>query len=458
MKAIICGAGQVGFSIAKYLSEQDADVTVIDQSAELIGKINETLDVQAIRGHASHPQILESAGIEHADTIIAVTHSDEINIVACQVAHSLFQVETKIARVRAESYQKQFARELFTADHIPIDVIISPEREVAAAIARNLGVSGPFETMALATDKITVMGLRCTESCPLINTPLRQLTALFPELMLTVMAIIRDEKTIAPTSTEQMMAGDQVYVAAQASDMTRTIAAFGYEEKQTAGKVAIIGGGNIGSNLLELIEEMPGLSAEIVERDVDRAHAIAERFLDARVTRGDALDAAILDEINIGETDTIVAVTDDEKTNIIASLLARRRGVGRTIALVNQSSYSPLAATLGIDILVNPRAITASTIVHHLRKGSIESVHAIADGAAEIMEFDVLGTSSLAGSTVREIDFPKGVVVGAILHEDSVTVARPNSLISERDRVVLLALKDSVRKTEGLIGADVQYF
>ncbi len=267
MKVIICGAGQVGFNIAHYLSSEGNDVTVVDQRPELIRKLSNTLDVQTIVGHASHPQVLEQAGAEAADMLIAVTQSDEVNMIACQVGHSLFGVPTKIARVRSQSYLEPIWANLFNHDHLPIDVIISPEIEVARAISRRLEVPGAIDVIPLADNKVRLIGVRCQDDCPLINTPLWQLTVLFPDLNIVIIGIIRDGKAIVPTSDDQMLSGDEVYFVTDARHIKRSMAAFGFEE-QEARRLLIFGGGHIGLFLAQQVEkEHPTVSIKIIEKD-----------------------------------------------------------------------------------------------------------------------------------------------------------------------------------------------
>lgn len=457
MKVIICGAGQVGYHIASYLAGEQNDVTVIDQSYELIGRVNETLDVQAFVGNASQPDVLENAGAADADMIIAVTFADEVNMVACQVAHSLFNVPTKIARIRQQSFLEPMWADLFSRDHMPIDVIISPEIEVAQAISRRLAVPGAFDMIPLADDKVRVIGVRCTENCPIVHTPLRQLTELFPDLHIVIVGIVHDDNAYVPKSTDQMLPGDEVYFAADTAHVPRALAAFGYEE-QEAHRLVILGGGNIGLNLAKLIEANPDMSARIIERDQLRARKVAALLPDTMVTNGDGLDSDILEEINIRSADTVVAVTDDDETNILGSLLAKRYGVERTIALANKTTYSSLVTTLGIDVLVNPRAITVSTILQHVRRGRIRAVHSLRDGFGEIIEAEALETSPLVGSKIRDGKLPSGVIVGAIVRDGVVIIPRGDTDVRAQDRVILLATAGSVRKVEKLFAVRLEFF
>lgn len=274
----------------RYLSGEDNDVTVVDQSPELIGKINDQFDVQAFVGHASHPDVLERAGAADANMLIAVTFADEVNMIACQVAHSLFNVPTKIARIRQQSYLNPIWSNLFARDQLPIDVIISPEIEVARAIARRIRAPGAFDMIRMGDDKVRVIGVRCTDTCPVIHTPLRQLTSLFPDLNITVMAIFRDETMLIPSSNDQMLPGDEVYFIAETGHVPRAMTVFGHDEKE-ARRILVIGGGNIGTTLAgELEASSDGYSAKIVEMDKAQARKVAEALPTTVVIQGDALD------------------------------------------------------------------------------------------------------------------------------------------------------------------------
>ena len=457
MKVIICGAGQVGFNIARYLSLENNDVTVIDQSPELIGKINDSLDVQAFVGHAAHPNTLERAGAADAGMLIAVTLTDEVNMVACQVAHTLFNVPMKIARVRHQSYLNPVWADLFSHDHMPIDVIISPEIEVALAIRRRLGVPGAIDMIPLVDDKVRVIGVRCEDTCPIINTPLRQLTELFPDLNIRILAIIRGDSNFIPSSNDEMKEGDDVYFVADATHVPRALAAFGHEEQQSH-RLIIVGGGNIGLTLAQEIEGDDDTTARIIELSRDRARFVAESVPNTNVILGDALDAEILREAGVDSADTIVAVTEDDETNILASLLAKRYGVGRAVTLINSATYAPLITTLGVDMAVSPRAITVSTILQHVRRGRIRSVHSLGDGFAEIIDAEVLTTSPLAGHSIQEAKLPADVIVGAIVRDGAVLIPGSETIFETGDRVVLLASAKAVHKIEKLFAVQLEFF
>lgn len=458
MKVVICGAGQVGFHLARYLSSEQNDVTVVDQSPELIGKINDQLDVQAFVGHAAHPDVLERAGAENADMLIAVTFTDEVNMTACQVAHSLFNVPTKIARIRQQNYLNPLWGDLFAREHLPIDVIISPEKEVARAIGRRLRAPGAFDIIPMGDEKVRVIGVRCNEDTPVINTPLRQLTSLFPDLNIVVIAILRDERMIIPSSNDQMLPGDEVYFVADAEHVARAMAVFGHEEKQTK-RIIIVGGGNIGTFVANDLEESDeGYSVRIIEQSKSRARKVAEALPTTNIILGDGLDSEILEEANIKQAETIISVTDDDETNILSSLLAKRFGVDRAVTLVNKNSYAPLITTLGIDVVVSPREITASTILQHVRRGRIRSVHSLRDGFAEIIEAEALATSPLVGKKIRDAKLPKGILVGAIVRDDEVIIPRPSTAIVENDIVIMMVAAESVRKVEKMFAVRLEYF
>jgi len=458
MKVIVCGAGQVGYNIARRLAGEHNDVTVIDQSQVLVQRVNDTLDVQGMLGFASHPDVLERAGAADADMIIAVTYADEVNMVACQVAHSLFNVPTKVARVRDQSYLEPAWRDLFSRDHMPIDVIISPELEVARAVRRRLDVPGAFDMVPFADDMVRLIGVYCDEDCPVINTPLRQLTELFPDLNIVVVGVAREGRLIVPSGDDQMLAGDEVYFVADRGHVKRALALFGHEESE-ARRVVIVGGGHIGLSLAQgLEEEGTDVRVKIVELDARRAGVIAEQLQHTVVINGDALDADILTEANVQNAETVVAVTDEDEVNILVSLLAKRHGCQRAITLINNPGFGPLLSSLGIDAAVDPRATTVSTILQHVRRGRIRGVHSLRDGAAEIIEAEALETSSLVGAPLRDIRLPAGIIVGAVVRGDRVIIPRGDTVIQVHDRVVIFALADMVRKVEKMFAVRIDFF
>ncbi len=458
MKVIVCGAGQVGFNIARYLSGTNNDVTVIDQRAELARRITDTLDVRCVQGHASHPPVLEEAGAADADMIIAVTDADEVNMVICEVAHSLFRVPTKIARVRQQSYLDPMWSGLFKRENLPIDVIISPEIEVARAIARRLQVPGAVTVIPLAGDKVRLIGVRCDAECPLINTPLRQLTVPFPDLNIVIIGIIRQGRALLPSRDDQLVAGDEVLFVADTQHVGRAMMAFGRDEPETR-RAVIFGGGNVGRFLAQQIEDMPGgVSLKIVEQSRGRAEEVIRALHRTVVLEGDVLDPELMEEAGVSTAETTVAVTNHDETNILSALLAKRHGCKRVMALVNKTEYSGLMSTLGIDVVISPRDITVSHILQHVRRGRIHSVHLLHEGFGELIEADAMETSGLIGKPLKDIRLPSGVVVGAIVREGAVIIPRGTTSVRTGDRVVMFTPAAAVKKVEKMFSVGLEYF
>lgn len=458
MKVIICGAGQVGFNIARHLASEQHDVTVIDQSPELIAKIQGSLDVQALVGHASQPDMLEKAGAADADIIIAVTLFDEVNMIACQVAHSLFDVPTKIARVRAQSYLKPMWQDLFSRDNMPIDVIISPEIEVAQAVLRRLEVPGAFDMVPFCDGLVRAVGVRLREDCPVVDTPLRQLTELFPDLNIIVTTIIRDGKLIIPSSNDQLLVGDNIYFVAEEKQVERALSVFGRDEEE-ARRIVIVGGGNVGAFIAKrLIDNDSKIQVKIIESNEEKAREIAKAIPKAIVLNGDALAMEIQQEANVKAAETIIAVTNDDKVNILSSLLAKQAGCRRAITLINNHTFGPLTYSVGIDAFVDPRQTTVSSILQHMRRGRIRSLQNIAGGAAEVLEAIALETSPLVGKPLREIRLPAGIIIGSIIRNGKVIVPRGGSIIKPNDIVVIFTRLEMIKKVEELFSVGLEYF
>lgn len=458
MNILICGAGQVGFTIARHLAMESNSVTVIDKSPELIRRVNDTLDAQGVVGHGSRPDVLQRAGAEDADMIIAVTQTDEVNMVACQVAHSLFEVPTKIARVRHQSYLDARWASLFSRDHLPIDVIISPEVEVSRAITRRLRVPGAFEMIPLVDDKVRLLGIRCEAGCAAVNTPVRRLAQLFPDLNMVVVGLIHGEQAVRLKGDDVIAAGDDIYVVVETDQVPRALSAFGHEEPEVR-RVLVCGGGNIALLLAQTIErDHNWINVKIIESSVERAAVVASLLSRTVVLHGDVLDPEILEEASVEATDTVVSLTDDDETNILASMLAKRHGAKRAITLLNKSIYEPLIATLGIDVVVSPRNITVSSILQHVRRGRIYSVHTLREGFGELIEAEAMDTSGLSGISLKEAHLPDGVMVGAIVRNGQVLTPTGNTVILAGDRVVLFAAPETVRRVEKLFSVRLEYF
>lgn len=458
MRIIICGAGRVGTSIARQLSNEGHDITVIDQSPDLIMKLGERYDVRGVVGHASHPEVLEKAGAETADMLIAVTYADEVNMIACQVAHSIFNMPKKIARVRAQDYLRPEWSDLFGRDNMPIDVIISPEIEVAQAIKRRLQAPGAFDMVQFVDGAIRVMGVYLGEDCPILHTPLRQLTGLFPDLQAIITGIVRQGKLFVPGGDDMLLPDDEVYFVAAQDHVRRAMSLFGHEEKE-ARRVIIIGAGNIGLFLAQQLESLGlALNIKIIEADQMRAERAAEALPRSLVLHGDALDNELLQQANAAMAESVVTLTNDDEVNILAALLAKKAGCQRAVALVNSAAYQDLLPSIGIDVTVDPRATTISTILQHVRRGRIRNVYSLRDGAAEVLEGEVLETSPFVDAPLREANLPEGIRVGALVRGKTIIIPNGDTVAETGDRIILFALKDAIKKAEKLFSVRLEFF
>jgi trk system potassium uptake protein TrkA len=448
----------VGYGIAERLAAEKNDVSVIDTSPHLVQVVRDSLDVRGFVGHGAHPDTLAQAGADGADMIIAVTLYDEVNMVACQVAHSLFSVPTKVARVRAQSYLQPHWSNLYSSDHLPIDVIISPEVEVGEMVLRRLALPGAVETVRFANDEVVVVGVQCDENCPVVDTPLEQLTELFPDLEAVVVGILRNDKLFVPHSGDSMLVGDLVYVVTAKDQVRRTLGIFGHEE-QEATRVLIAGGGNIGLYVAQALEARGArVRVKLIEANRDRAVGVADLLKRSVVLHGSALDREILREADIEDADTLVALTNEDEVNILACVMAKRLGARRAMALINSRAYPEFTRTLGIDATVNPRAVTVSKILQYVRRGRIRGVHSIQDGQAEVIEAEALETSSLVGRPLRGLDLPDGIRIGAIYRDGKVIAPSGGLEIEAGDRVIIFAMADRVRQVEQMFRVSLEFF
>ncbi|WP_418591990.1 Trk system potassium transporter TrkA [Ponticoccus sp. (in: a-proteobacteria)] len=458
MKVIICGAGQVGWQIARHLAGERNDVTVVDNNPDLVRRATDTLDVQGIAGFASYPDVLDQAGAGDADMIIAATYSDEVNMVTCQVAHSVFSVPRKIARLRAESYQKALYSDLYRRDHMPIDVVINPEREVAEAAFRRLSATAAFDTEEFLGGKAHLMGLLIDEGCPIVNTPLRQLTDLFSTLRAVVVGIRRDDTLFAPESGDQLFVGDSCYLMVHDEDVQRALEIFGKSQRKQE-RVVIIGGGNVGLAVARRLEQGPRrIRVKVIERNRSIAERAAEDLERTIVLHGDGLDSALLAEAGVSRSDATLCVTDDDKVNTLAAVRAKAAGCPMVIALINDPTLVPLMDALDIDAYINPRATTVSSILRHIRHGRVSAVYSIGDAEAEVIEAEVMSTSPISGSLIREIDFPEGVLVGAVGRGDQMLKPTGALRIEEGDKIVIFALSGDVPEVERLLQVSIDFF
>lgn len=458
MRVIISGAGQVGYGIAERLSQEGIEVTVIDSNAELVQRVRDTLDARGIHGHGSHPEILAQAGAREADMLIAVTQVDEVNMTACQVAHSIFDVPIRIARIRAQNYLRSEFSNLFARDHLPIDVIISPEVEVGELILQRMAYPGASDIVSFDDDQVLVLSVPVAEDCAIIDTPLHQLTELFPNLQAMVMGVIRDGEMTALKSGDFMMAGDEAIVSVAKDQVNRVLAMFGRKE-ELPDKVVIAGAGNVGQYVARRLEESrDGVSVRLIETNRVKAQQAAENLEKSIVVYGSTLNDEIMREVGIEQCQMFLGLTNDDETNILSCVLASEMGGATTIALVNQAQYPRFARRLNVDAFLNPRAATVSKILRHVRRGRIRGVYSLYNGAAELLEAEALETSPLVGKPLKEFKFGEGVRIGAIIRGGEVHMPNGDTRIEAGDLVIVFALAKSVRKVEQMFRVSIDFF
>tara|TARA_B100000575_G_scaffold84985_1_gene67119 strand:- start:433 stop:1824 length:1392 start_codon:yes stop_codon:yes gene_type:complete len=457
MNIIICGAGRVGFTIAKLLSDQGHSITVIDQSSEDIQKINDSLDVKAIVGKATYPSILEKANAPETDMIIAVTRNDEINMLICQIAYSIFNIPKKIARIRSQDYLNPKFTRVYNKENLPIDVIISPEIEIAKSIQRKLEAPGALDSVPFTDNKIRLLEILIKKNCQSINVKFNELTKKYPKLEANIIAINRNEKFFIPKKTDTVKENDKIYVIINSLQMGETLQAFGHNERISK-KILIIGGGNIGFNLAKNIEEtLETVRVKIVEKDKERAEYLASQLNDTIVINGDGLDEEVLAEANMEEAETVLALTNDDEDNLMVSVLVEKFTKDqkdiedkRTMALINKPNYSLLQSSLKIDDLIDPRMNTVSSILKHVHKGTIENAYTVSNGEFEIIEAEIIETSELINKELKNSNLPEELRIGAILRNDKVIIPRSNFIFKKDDRVVFIVKKDTIPFVENI--------
>ncbi len=457
MNIIICGAGRVGFTIAKLLSEQGHSITVIDQSSEDIQKINDSLDVKAIVGKATYPSILEKANANETDMIIAVTRNDEINMLICQIAFSIFNISKKIARIRSQDYLNPKFTRVYNKENLPIDVIISPEIEIARSIQRKLEAPGALDSVPFAENQIRLLEILIKENCKLIGLKLNELTNKFPNLDANIIAIIRGDKSFIPKKTDQIEENDKIYVIINSSQMAETLEAFGHSEKISK-KILIIGGGNIGYNLAKNIEDsLEGVRVKIVEKDKLRSEYLANELNNTIVINGNGLDEEVLSEANLDEAETVLALTNDDEDNLMVSVLVEKFAKDqkdvedkRTMALINKPNYSLLQSSLKIDDLIDPRMNTVSSILKHIHKGTIENAYTISNGEYEVIEAEIIESSELINKELKNSNLPDEIRIGAVLRDKKVIIPKSDFIFQKDDQIVLIVKKDTVGVVENL--------
>ena len=457
MRVIICGAGRVGYGIAAQLALEKNTVTVVDLNPDLVRKITNELDVRGVIGHGAHPDVLKRAGAFDADMIVAVTYADEVNMMACQVAHSLFDMPTKVARVRSQDYLKNEWNDLYSRENMPIDIIISPEIEIGKSILRRLDTPGAFESAPFADGLVRLVGVNIQEDCPIIDTQILQIRELFPDLNASIVGISRDGKVFAPTKNDALAAGDKAYLVVKREHTTRLMETISSPDDR-ARQVVIIGGGNIGAYVAKELERIKNMRVRIIESDKERAEFVAEDLKRTIMLNGDGLDAELQQEAGVPYADCVLCLTNDDKTNILSSVLAKKLGAKYTGTLINELSMQTLQNELKLDMIIDPRVTTVSSILRHARRGRILDVFAIENNKAEVVEGEILETSPISGKTIETVDIPAGITIGAMIRDNDVFFDFDDMVLRPQDRLVLLVEDKFLSHVERLFRVSTDFF
>lgn len=457
MKIIILGAGQVGGTLAENLANEQNDITVIDTDSKRLRELQDLIDIKTVVGTGSYPQVLRQAGADDADMLIAVTNSDETNMVACQVAYTLFRTPTKISRIRSNAYLKQ--KELFKSDAFPIDVLISPEQVVTNYIKRLLEYPGTLQVLDFADEKVQLVAVRAYYGGLLVGQQLRKLKEHMPSADTKVAAIYRRGQSILPTADTIIEVDDEVFFIAAKNHIKKVMNELRREEDSYK-RILIAGGGNIGYRLAKTLENKYRL--KLIEHSKDRAKFLSENLSKTVVLMGSATDKALLEEENIDTVDVFCAVTNDDETNIMSSMLAKRLGARKVMTLINKAAYVDLVQGGVIDIAISPQQTTIGSLLTHVRRGDVVNVHSLRRGAAEAIEAIAHGdklTSKVIGRTISEIDLPKGTTIGAIVRGDQVIIAHEDIMVESDDHIILFVVdKRRIPEVERLFQVGLGFF
>ena len=457
MKIIILGAGEVGSNLAQNLTQEASDITIVDTNSDRLRELQDRFDIRTVRGMASHPDILRQAGAEDADMLIAVTNSDEINMVACQVAYTVFNTPTKIARIRSSAYIRDDG--IFRNDGMPVDVIVNPEAIVTHDIRRLIDNPGALQVMDFAEGQAQLVGIKAYYGGPLVDQELRYLRQHIPTADTRVAAIFRKNRAIIPKGNTVIEADDEVFFIAASKDIKNVMSEMRRVEKPNK-RVVIAGGGHIGEHLARTIEGRYGV--RIIEHSRQRCYELSETLDRTIVLSGDASDRDLLLEENIEETDVFCAVTNDDEANIMSSMLAKSLGARKVITLINNAAYVDLIEGGTIDTVISPQQATLGSILTHIRRGDIARVHSLRRGAAEAIEAIAHGdefSSKLIGRKIEDIDLPPGTNIGAIVRGDEVVIAHDDIVVESGDHVVLFLVdKERIKDVEKLFQAPLSFF
>lgn len=457
MKIIILGAGQVGGTLAEHLASEANDITVVDIDGDRLRDLGDRLDIRTVQGKGSFPSVLRQAGADDADMLVAVTNSDEVNMVACQVAYTLFNTPTRIARVRESAY---LTREtLFDNEAIPVDVLISPEQVVTNYIRRLIEYPGALQVIDFAADKAQLVAVKAYYGGPLVGQQLRQIRAHMPHVDTRVAAIFRRDRAVMPQGDTVIEADDEVFFIAAKANIRAVMNELRRAESDYK-RVVIAGGGNIGERLAEAIESR--YQVKIIEKNPARCRYLSENLESTIVLQGSSSDRDLLLEENIQDADIFVALTNDDEANIMSSLLAKRLGARKVMALINNPAYVDLIQGGEIDIAINPQLATIGSLLTHVRRGDVESVHSLRRGAAEAIEVIAHGdarSSKVVGKAIHSISLPVGTTIGAIIRAEEVLIAHDTMVIESGDHVIVFLMdKKYIREVERLFQAGLTFF
>jgi trk system potassium uptake protein TrkA len=443
MRIIIVGAGEVGFQLAKFLSAENIDVVVVDRNKEKIKRIAEDLDVATIEGEGGSPSVLEEAGANEADILLAVTDMDETNMIACLVAKEMFQIPRNVARIRNLEY---FSNEVLLHS-LGINPAISPEVEAAKAVIRLIEVPFAADVEDYEGGRVKVIGFRIPPDSALIGKEFKNLDLSKPRVLIG--AIQRGDRVIIPSGNDVLKKNDIIYLPVNTDEIDAVCKSIGAESRPVK-RVMIVGGGRIGFYVARTMEQR-NMSVKVIETDAERCKFLLKSLKKSVILHGDGSDQKLLEEENIADMDVFAAISNNEELNIMASMLAKSLGVKKVIAIVNKTDYLPLANNLGLEAVLSPRLITAGTILKYVRSGNIISLTTVAEGKAEIMEAEAKEGSVLIGKSLHEVELPKKTLVGAIIRNDRIIIPSGNDRIAANDKLIIFTLQESIRQVENIL-------
>jgi len=458
MNILILGAGEVGFHIASRLAAEGNNVSVVDTDVERLQRVADSMDVQTVLGHAAHPSVLAQAGAADAELLIAATTNDEINMLACQVAHSLFKVTTKMARIREPDYIN--SKGLFGRDDLPIDMMISPEKEAANSIIKRFQITSAVDAQEFADGKVQLLGMHIPPKGELAGVALKELHEVMGDLPTYIVAHERNRRWSIPKADTVLLAGDSIYIAVATEHVERLLDKIGSKpttQSSRGRKAIIIGGGNVGYLVAQRLEEL-NIDVTLFECNQDRADWLADKLNTTNVVKGDALDRSLLEEESIDHMDDFLALTNDDETNILSSMIAKKYKVPHIVTLINRSIYNDLSHELGLEVTVSPRLTTSSTILRHIRKGRIFGLSSLGDGSLEVLEAEALKTSAILGIPLKDLVLPKNTVIGAVIRQKNVIIPNGHTIIEPNDHVLLVSQGQNLKEVEQLFEVRLEFF